>query len=149
MMNGTTAERNGAAAGIQTCTKDNDVVSSVSDSPESVAEPTATAPTAESVPDANTTPNPIVSSTKKSRPPYQYDPHKITLRFLFANRDGLTVTVECEPNDTVGQVKGALLSVWPTGTYVSWSIAHTHTHTFVITNHITANPCTAAVVDWM
>jgi hypothetical protein len=114
MMNGTTAERNGAAAGIQTCTKDNDVVSSVSDSPESVAEPTATAPTAESVPDANTTPNPIVSSTKKSRPPYQYDPHKITLRFLFANRDGLTVTVECEPNDTVGQVKGALLSVWPT-----------------------------------
>jgi hypothetical protein len=57
----------------------------------------------------------IVSSTKKARPPYKYDPTKITLRFLFANRDGLTVTVECKPNDTVGEVKGALLSVWPEG----------------------------------
>jgi hypothetical protein len=34
---------------------------------------------------------------------------------LFANRDGLTVTVECNPFDTVGEVKGALLSVWPKG----------------------------------
>jgi hypothetical protein len=58
---------------------------------------------------------PIVSSSKKSRPPYKYDPEKITLRFLFANRDGLTVTVECRPGDTVGEVKGALLSVWPSG----------------------------------
>jgi len=58
-------------------------------------------------------PAPIVSSSKKSRPPYKYDPNKITLRFLFANRDGLTVTVACTPNDTVGEVKGALLSVWP------------------------------------
>jgi hypothetical protein len=57
----------------------------------------------------------IVSSTKKSRPPYKYDPDKITLRFLFANRDGLTVTVECDPSDTVGEAKGALLSVWPKG----------------------------------
>ena len=57
----------------------------------------------------------VVSSTKKSRPPYKYDPSKITLRFLFANRDGLTVTVECNPRDTVGEVKGALLSVWPEG----------------------------------
>mmetsp|Transcript_94342 Transcript_94342/g.272704 ORF Transcript_94342/g.272704 Transcript_94342/m.272704 type:complete len:217 (+) Transcript_94342:382-1032(+) len=56
---------------------------------------------------------PVVSSSKKSRPPYKYDPNKITLRFLFANRDGLTVTVECKPADTVGEVKGALLSVWP------------------------------------
>jgi hypothetical protein len=58
---------------------------------------------------------PIVSSSKKSRPPYKYDPDKITLRFLFANRDGLTVTIECKPADTVGEVKGALLSVWPEG----------------------------------
>jgi hypothetical protein len=58
---------------------------------------------------------PVVSSSKRSRPPYKYDPDKITLRFLFANRDGLTVTVECTPGDTVGEVKGALLSVWPTG----------------------------------
>lgn len=61
------------------------------------------------------TPKPVVSSSKKSRPPYKYDPEKITLRFLFANRDGLTVTVECNPGDTISEVKGALLSVWPEG----------------------------------
>ncbi|CAB9523580.1 expressed unknown protein [Seminavis robusta] len=55
----------------------------------------------------------IVASSKKARPPYKYDPDKITLVFLFAGRDGLTVTVECKPGDTVGEVKGALLSVWP------------------------------------
>jgi len=64
---------------------------------------------------ATATAAPIVSSNKRSRPPYKYDPNKITLRFLFANRDGLTVTVECKPMDTVGEVKGALLSVWPEG----------------------------------
>jgi hypothetical protein len=58
---------------------------------------------------------PIVSANKRSRPPYKYDPNKVTLRFLFANRDGLTVTVECTPGDTIGEVKGALLSVWPEG----------------------------------
>ena len=58
----------------------------------------------------------IVSNSKKSRPPYKFDPNKITLRFLFANRDGLTVTIECDPTDTVGEAKGALLSVWPEGT---------------------------------
>jgi hypothetical protein len=57
----------------------------------------------------------IVASNKKARPPYKYDPNKITLRFLFANKDGLTVTVECNPGDTVGEVKGALMSVWPDG----------------------------------
>eukprot|EP00522_Entomoneis_paludosa_P005992 CAMPEP_0172439788 /NCGR_PEP_ID=MMETSP1065-20121228/657_1 /TAXON_ID=265537 /ORGANISM="Amphiprora paludosa, Strain CCMP125" /LENGTH=211 /DNA_ID=CAMNT_0013188523 /DNA_START=246 /DNA_END=884 /DNA_ORIENTATION=- len=58
---------------------------------------------------------PIVSSSKRTRPSYKYDPDKITLRFLFANRDGLTVTIECNPSDTVGEVKGALMSVWPEG----------------------------------
>jgi hypothetical protein len=58
---------------------------------------------------------PVVSSTKKTRPPYKYDPNKVVLRFLFANRDGLTVTVECKPADTVGEVKAQLLSVWPDG----------------------------------
>ena len=58
---------------------------------------------------------PVVSASKRSRPAYKYDPDKITLRFLFANRDGLTVTVECTPTSTVGEVKGALLSVWPDG----------------------------------
>jgi hypothetical protein len=61
---------------------------------------------------------PVVSNSKRSRPSYKYDPNKITLRFLFANRDGLTVTIECDPSDTVGEVKGALLSVWPSGTYM-------------------------------
>lgn len=61
------------------------------------------------------TTTPIVSQNKKSRPPYKYDPNKVTLRFLFANRDGLTVTLECNPSDTVSEVKGALLSVWPEG----------------------------------
>eukprot|EP00934_Nitzschia_sp_Nitz4_P005447 Nitzschia sp. Nitz4//scaffold101_size76361//3622//4322//NITZ4_005590-RA/size76361-augustus-gene-0.21-mRNA-1//-1//CDS//3329532122//5437//frame0 len=56
---------------------------------------------------------PIVSSSKKHRPAYKFDPDKITLRFLFANHDGLTVTVECNPSDIVSEVKAALLSVWP------------------------------------
>lgn len=56
---------------------------------------------------------PVVSATKRTRPSYKYDPEKVTLRFLFANRDGLTVTAECKPDDTVGEVKGQLLSVWP------------------------------------
>jgi hypothetical protein len=59
----------------------------------------------------------IVSSSKRSRPAYKFDPDKITLRFLFANRDGLTVTLECTPSDTVAEVKAALMSVWPDGKY--------------------------------
>ena len=66
---------------------------------------------------ASTTPAIVVSSSKKSRPPFKYDPEKITLRFLFANRDGLAVTVECKLSDTVGAVKGALISVWPDGRF--------------------------------
>jgi hypothetical protein len=58
---------------------------------------------------------PIVSTSKKNRPPYKYDPSKITLRFLFANRDGLSVTINCDPSDTVGEIKTSLLSVWPRG----------------------------------
>jgi hypothetical protein len=81
---------------------------------------TRTEATAEENP-PETTPHIVVSSTKKTRPPYKYDPDKITLRFLFANRDGLTVTVECKPTDTVGEVKGALISVWPDGTFFSFS----------------------------
>ena len=44
-----------------------------------------------------------------------HDPNKITLRFLFAGRDGTHVIIDCKPNDTVGEVKGALMSVWPEG----------------------------------
>jgi hypothetical protein len=56
-----------------------------------------------------------LTSSGKKRPPYTYDPKKITLRFIFANRDGLAVTIECRPADTIGEIKGALLSVWPDG----------------------------------
>ena len=67
------------------------------------------------VPSNDPSDGPVVSSSKRTRPPYKFDPEKVTLRFLFANRDGLTVTVECKPSDTVGEVKGQLLSVWPDG----------------------------------
>lgn len=76
---------------------------------------TATADSADSGGAEKTGSGPIVSSSKKTRPTYKYDPDKVTLRFLFANRDGLTVTIECNPSDTVGEVKGALMSVWPEG----------------------------------
>jgi Ubiquitin-2 like Rad60 SUMO-like len=42
----------------------------------------------------------------------------LNLRFLFANRDGLSVSIQCDPADTVGEVKGALISVWPKGTWI-------------------------------
>jgi hypothetical protein len=91
---------------------------------------TETAATAESVneekPETPDNSKAIVSSSKRSRPLYKFDPDKITLRFLFANRDGLTVTLECEPSDTVAEVKAALLSVWPDGKYstVLYHIQH-------------------------
>lgn len=85
------------------------------------------APENDNDPTANTAPTPVVSSSKKTRPQYKYDPEKITLRFLFANRDGLAVTVECKPSDTVGEVKGALLSVWPEGEFVYCHLCLTST----------------------
>jgi len=41
------------------------------------------------------------------------DPDAIRIKFIFANRDGTTVMLDCKLSDTVGEVKGALLSVWP------------------------------------
>ena len=96
---------------------DNDYDDDAQDKDKKDAE-TATDATGESEKaDGGSKKDPIVSSNKKSRPPYKYDPDKITLRFLFANRDGLTVTIECNPSDTIGEVKAALLSVWPSGKY--------------------------------
>lgn len=46
---------------------------------------------------------------------YVYDPSKITLKFIFANRDGVNVVLDCKPSDTVGEVKEALISMWPQG----------------------------------
>lgn len=44
---------------------------------------------------------------------FVYDPNKITLKFIFANRDGVSVILECNPTDSIGEIKGALLSLWP------------------------------------
>mmetsp|Transcript_31507 Transcript_31507/g.46752 ORF Transcript_31507/g.46752 Transcript_31507/m.46752 type:complete len:224 (-) Transcript_31507:202-873(-) len=63
--------------------------------------------------DNDPTKGPVLTRTGKKRPAYKYDPKKISLRFVFANRDGLAVTMQCDPQQTVGEVKGALLSVWP------------------------------------
>ncbi len=63
-------------------------------------------------------PEEVVEKTpvKPSQPaPYVYDPNKITLKFIFANRDGVNVIVDCKPTDTVGEVKAMLLSMWPQG----------------------------------
>ena len=83
-----------------------------------LAEPDADTAESDSANNNNNNNNIVLSSSRKSRPPYKYDPNKITIRFLFANRDGLVVTVECKPSDTVGEVKGALISVWPDGEFL-------------------------------
>lgn len=82
---------------------------------EESAGPQADGPATPTTTATPTMSGPIVSSSKKTRPPYKFDPDKITLRFLFANRDGLTVTIECNPTDTIGELKGSLMSVWPEG----------------------------------
>ena len=50
--------------------------------------------------------------------PFIFDPTKLNIRFLFANHDGLDVSVVCNPSDTVGQLKGQLLSLWPNGMFL-------------------------------
>ena len=59
-------------------------------------------------------PEPVITTPSKPKS-FVYDPNKITLRFIFANKDGVSVILECDPSDTVGEVKGALLSMWPDG----------------------------------
>ena len=58
------------------------------------------------------------SSRYEPPPPFVDDPSKVTLRFVFPNKDGLNVTVDCKPADTVGEVKGMLLSMWPDGKFI-------------------------------
>jgi len=48
-----------------------------------------------------------------------YDPTKLSLKFIFANRDGVNVILDCKPSSTVAEVKGALLSMWPKGERIS------------------------------
>lgn len=84
---------------------------------KTVREETETVATTDSVDrdDKQPSEEDAAAAAKKARSAFKYDPNKITLRFLFANRDGLAVNVECNPTDTVGEVKGALISVWPEG----------------------------------
>ena len=57
----------------------------------------------------------VKGSSRSTPPPFVDDPNKISLRFIFANRDGLSVSADCKPADTIREVKGALLSMWPEG----------------------------------
>lgn len=52
-------------------------------------------------------------SRRPAPPPFIDDPSKITIKFIFANRDGLFVILDCKPDDTVGEVKAQLMSMWP------------------------------------
>jgi len=38
---------------------------------------------------------------------------KIGIKFIFANRDGIHVEIECSPSDTVDMVKNMLIAEWP------------------------------------
>ena len=78
--------------------------------PAPQAAPETTEGTSSSLLESSSSP----STASPSKPAtFVYDPNKITLRFLFAGRDGIHVLIDCKPNDTVGEVKGALMSVWP------------------------------------
>ena len=61
-----------------------------------------------------------VISPNSSTTTTEHDPDAIKLKFLFANRDGLNVMVECKITDSVGEVKGVLLSMWPDGKFLSF-----------------------------
>jgi hypothetical protein len=43
----------------------------------------------------------------------QSDSDKIKIKFIFANRDGINVQIECAQSDTVDTVKASLISLWP------------------------------------
>lgn len=72
---------------------------------------TAVSPSPQDAP-APRTPASVYTAPSQTKT-FVYDPNKITLKFIFANRDGLNVILDCTPADTVGEVKGALLSLWP------------------------------------
>jgi hypothetical protein len=66
--------------------------------------------------------DPITSKTGNQRPPHTHDASKVTLRFIFANKDGLAVTMECMPTQTIGEIKGLLLAVWPEGAFLTMTM---------------------------
>lgn len=63
----------------------------------------------EDINDESSDPKPQTKKTLE----YEYEPGKIGIKFIFANRDGLGVVIQCEETDTVATVKGSLLSMWP------------------------------------
>lgn len=91
----------------------NEVVAAPQASPEAVP-PSVTETTAES-PSPASSPKEAPKTSPSKSTAFVHDPDKITLRFLFAGRDGTHVSIDFTPTDTVGEVKGALMSVWPEG----------------------------------
>jgi len=63
--------------------------------------------------DPEVDPEPPLLSPTKSSTDFLYEPGKVSIKFLFANRDGLNVRIQCDLTDTVATVKGSLLSLWP------------------------------------
>lgn len=85
---------------------------------ETTAEDNATT-SSNDEPESETEPEPKSASLRqllsptKSDVDFSYEPGKVSIKFLFANRDGLNVRIQCELSDTVATVKGSLLSMWP------------------------------------
>jgi hypothetical protein len=111
-----TTDTNEAAASGNSDEGDADkTTKDVNAAPQASLEATSVPPTVEPTTSTGTqdSPSKEVKSSSPSKATFVHDPNKITLRFLFAGRDGINVIIDCKPNDTVGEVKGALMSVWP------------------------------------
>jgi len=73
-------------------------------------------PEPEHEPEPEPEPEPVAPpplSSPKSDIDFTYQAGKVSIKFLFANRDGLSVRIQCDISDTVATVKGSLLSLWP------------------------------------
>jgi len=53
------------------------------------------------------------SGRKSSTDYFVYDPNKVSVKFLFANRDGIHVLEKFNTEDTVRDMKCALIQAWP------------------------------------
>jgi hypothetical protein len=53
------------------------------------------------------------SGRKSSTDYFVNDPNKVSVKFLFANRDGIHVLIKFNTEDTVRDMKGALIQAWP------------------------------------
>lgn len=72
---------------------------------------TTTTTTTSRTPPPSSTLEPTSEASSKNTP--LNDSDSIKIKFLFANRDGLHVIVQCKLSDSVGEIKGVLLSMWP------------------------------------